>query len=241
MEGDRKSSGKTELEWAFQGKKDNCQPQKKTVGQIGDWTVKQLQRHEALKQRNFERAKSALEKRAVINLQRQEYFQSLLLPKINGKIAPQSSSVQIDLQKYDNFYLDSPHEKRSFTPVLTEVRPQSVRELSAVQPKVDFPYRLSCRSTPDRALRMQKPKPLDDTWKGKRIELQHLQKWLKPMRSIPSKKHGQFVLVKLKPSCPDVPKPTPIEKRLLEARFPNYEAWYCRRWQKHGEIPGMAD
>nr|XP_033781660.1 uncharacterized protein LOC117351064 [Geotrypetes seraphini] len=216
MEGESQTSGK--LQWGIK---------KKIVGQTADWTEKQLRRHEALRQRNFERAKSVMEKRAVLNLQRREHFQSLLRSKISGKIAPQSSSVQIILKKYDNLHLDSPHEKRDFTPLCTEVRPHSMKELSAYQPTPDIPYRLSCRSASDSVSRKQEPKPRDDTW----IEKHNEQKWVKPIGSIPSKTHRQFVLVQFRPSRPEVPKPTPFERRLLEARFPNYEAWYGRKWQ----------
>ncbi|XP_078518553.1 uncharacterized protein LOC144783454 [Lissotriton helveticus] len=44
-----------------------------------------------------------------------------------------------------------------------------------------------------------------------------------PTRSIPSK--GRHILVKTEYSRPANPKPTPLEQRLLQARFPRRNAW----------------
>ncbi|XP_029453469.1 uncharacterized protein LOC115089556 [Rhinatrema bivittatum] len=226
MEEEKGTCRKKKLDRTVQGKKCNFHCQKKIDSYAEDWTAKQLQRHETLRLRHSERARSALEKRTSINMQRQEYFQHLLRSKVSGKIAPQSSSVQGLYKPHPRncWPLVSPQDHRCFTPI----RPHSAIQQSASQPPADFPYRLSYRTMPDKAFNIQQLKLVDNRCNRRRIDYQELQKFLKPMRSIPSKRNGQFILLK-GTSTSDVLPPTSLEKRLLEARFPNHEVWCSHR------------
>ncbi|CAI5767403.1 acute regulatory, mitochondrial-like [Podarcis lilfordi] len=97
-------------------------------------------------------------------------------------------------------------------------RPYTVMEETTINLPREFPYRLAwgTPTTQDVDIKLYRPKVKFD--KERKISSLHVEKNLQPTQSIPAR--GRFILVNDPVGVPSTPPLSPLESRLLSARFP---------------------
>ncbi|XP_048347803.1 uncharacterized protein LOC125430094 isoform X1 [Sphaerodactylus townsendi] len=178
--------------------RDNESPYEKNIERAASWRRKE-----------HERIQQAEERRLMLSLEKN------LCSRSRCCFTPNNSRQYQNLQSSEHF----PDFNEWMKPYKElYLRPYTVMEETTINIAQDFPYRLAwgTPTTPNLGIKLYHP-PTKFSKEGSSA-ITPTDKSLHPTKSIPTK--GRFVLVCEPPSTSSVPSPTPMESKLLSARFP---------------------
>nr|XP_034960877.1 uncharacterized protein LOC118080053 [Zootoca vivipara] len=163
----------------------------------------------AWRRKQNERIRQAEERRLIQELAKRSCSR-------NHCFTPSNSQQYQNLQSSDNF----PESLYTWMKPYRQHpgRPYTVMEETTINLPRDFPYRLAwgTSTTQDVDIKLYHPKVKFD--KEHKINSLHVEKNLQPTQSIPAR--GRFILVNDPVGVPSTPPLSPLESRLLSARFP---------------------
>ncbi|XP_032997762.1 uncharacterized protein LOC117042324 [Lacerta agilis] len=188
-------------------------PRKKTIPQENEGYETSYERDilrvVAWRRKQNERIRQAEERRLMHELAKRSCSR-------NHCFTPSNSQQYQNLQSSENFPENlftwmKPYKQH-------HGRPYTVMEETTINLPRDFPYRLAwgTPTTQDVDIKLYHPKVKFD--KEHKISGLHLEKNLQPTQSIPAR--GRFILVNDPVGVPSTPPLSPLESRLLSARFP---------------------